>query len=1559
MSSDDDPPFSQNIFSAQSFTDVFRTLAVGRNRSQSPTYQETKADILSHSTEGRKDSSVNFGILAPMQRGGFMSGPSGDTPGGPEFEACLKSIAQGQNLSLAIDEAENASKFIQSFSSDQSIALWEAGAYLLHRDDSLPARRSATKLLRAVSSRRDLSQASKRIVFDSIALDSPSDVIPARILALISLSDRGRKLEFVGASVLPIVSSCLGPFFHHLSALRVRARRTGTPSPAELTEDEENFAELLQFAVDLITLQRWPPSSEEIEPLLSQLIAICNKAVVTSDLRNSLAVFDAVILYADVPDENFVGLLKVLCQIHSTIGSLSGPSSRAVRNMAKSRKQTEMLDTLHSFLLDDSSERNVVRGAIFAFVDLVRAYGQDSIPRLSFVQLIDSLERVAAKGDPRIQSDTLELCLNIVDGDYSDVTLENDWSHFVNVLIECSRMVIVPSDASDDIKTNVLANIVNIASMVEVLWDRLTDVQRKEAGRFLMEVSQHIEPSQADLLIELIRSHKICYPESKEWVSCCRNMIASFLRSRTKASDIRILALDTLKEAFSDYDSFAAFEEQGLIRFMLQDFSEEDDLLYLESLVSFIVDLAVFTRHDTTFMLLMDTLSSQMSKDLNRDYSSDGGFSSQPPSQAESVLELSLANVCSVGVVRIFLRSLNLSAKKASLAFEALLYITRSADRHTDSRLTALKLLFRLQCDSAGSITVVDPSEDYFLVNVLGRAVDSAPKQSASEEKEQPASQGTTKDPPNTISTRISHRNFGFNTRQVKMTLPVWAYSPPQVLPEEPPSEASQFVYAYGTPPAADDEKAEDEKADVSEKAVLKVNLWLETIISLLQRERDWDVYSYVLTHLGTQLSNKGFFTNALPQVLFLRSVLCDQVKNETFHEPPAYTGIKKTDVAVCIFDCLSMLVSYHGHFARSEQDELVRTFMQGIIGTWQGTTRLCLHALSVCCHEIPRSVTRSLTGILDKIAKVITMAHMAVHILEFLALVGRLPDVYANLREEEIRTVFGICIRSLQTSREQRVANARNSMSSSSTSSTRSSQSSAASTAPPNSSVQDSTSRYVYALTHHVMIFWFLSLELHDRAKHVNWITSRLIFKDDNGKEIVEEQSQVFIDFMQRVAFSDLGDTIPFGTFPPNPEDGPVSKKSWIVGMSIVTVETAGLSGLSQITKRQASGTTYAMYQQRTAPVLPHQVLRTSDDDHLRPDSMRVAVLPSHVMLQLVTTAFPTPMVMQPIPIPENDITRRALGSFDRNDIVDGYKMGILFVDKDQTTETQILSNTGGSPAYDNFLSGLGTKIPLRGALFNTQGLYPDIDGEYTYAWRDRVTEIVYHVATMMPTDLERDPMCINKKRHIGNDFVNIIFNQSNLPFKFDTIPSQFNFVNIVISPACRVAYDDENSAIEFGTSNTSSSSSSSPNFDNLYYHVKVMSKPGFPELSPAATTKVISGKNLPLFIRFLALNATVFSQVWNSEDGEHISSWLNRMREIKRLRERTLNSLSQAADSTSSGEGTPYSSFRRNQRPHTHNTIHSSERGPVAQTDSSSEWNAAAGDNALPVLDFSRWTK
>lgn len=46
----------------------------------------------------------------------------------------------------------------------------------------------------------------------------------------------------------------------------------------------------------------------------------------------------------------------------------------------------------------------------------------------------------------------------------------------------------------------------------------------------------------------------------------------------------------------------------------------------------------------------------------------------------------------------------------------------------------------------------------------------------------------------------------------------------------------------------------------------------------------------------------------------------------------------------------------------------------------------------------------------------------------------------------------------------------------------------------------------------------------------------------------------------------------------------------------------------------------------------------------------------------------------------------------------------------------------------------------------------------------------VMYHVATLMPLK-ESDPNCNEKKRHIGNDFVTIVYNESEEEYKIGTI--------------------------------------------------------------------------------------------------------------------------------------------------------------------------------------------
>lgn len=1566
MSSENDPPQKP---AASSFADVFKTLASGRRKSISPlSASDNTNESANYGIDGRRGSRVTFGFET-MQRGS-LSANSMDPDTVPDYESSLRNL---RNPASAADEVQILIKYSTRFTPEQIVALWETCSYLLSQNESEDARMRSSMFLDAIVGRPDLSTDLKLHLCKTLLTPTPVDAIPARVNAFITLSDNGSKLDSMQINILPTLAACLLPLFKVVASLRSKAKKTKSLRANDI--EEMHLGNLFDFILNIITLQNTPPDEKDTELLLEEIFKVCRKTASTGDLKNALHIFGAIITYAEVPADSFLPLLEVLCSIRASVKSLSGPTSHVIRNIAKSPKRPAMFDLLYRFLEevpeDHGRNLNVTRGAVETFTDLTRANDHKGLPELSFPRLVDSLQKVAERKSERLNADILELWASILDGNLASLCIEEqDWAKFADLLIQCSggtgqdaldgpeSPVLSPTrNAPPD--DHLLANTARIASLIETLWEKLDPEHRLEISRFLRTTHFCLSPSQARLLIDHLKTLKFFHPGNDDWEVHTKWLIDSFLQKPGKSSDVRVFAIEALEEAMFENENLTQFEQAGVVSLLLQNFADETDTIYLASLVSVMIEVGT-RANDDTFHTVVDTLSSPMTADLvdAEDPAMLSGQVSQSRRSSASVLEPSLSNVCMIGLVRLFLRFLNASAHRAVLLFETLIFIIKTFQkRPADAMLTVLKLLFRLRCDSSGAVIVVTEVENDFLVAVLSKTLDIGVKQTNTESSSLERSSINSDESITTSTGRLSLREHSISTG-VQRPLPRMSSShlrgtaksiPPtwmqidSSLPDQPSSTSSPLVFAYKA--AADETEA---GPSGSAMKVLKVNIYLETVINLLQkRDTPWDVYSYILAHLGPQLSNRDFFTNAVPPIQMLRSILCDQIKNEMFREPPVIAGIKKADIAMCIFDCLAMLVGYHQYFAKSEQDELVRTFMLGI-GSWDGTSRGCIHALSVCCHEIPLSVTKSLNAILDKMSKVITMAYVAVHILEFLALLARLPDVYVNLREEEIRTVFGICIRFIQTSREQRHRANDPPVNRAGSISTRMSgglREIAAMQPDSSESIwHEGMSRYVYTLTYHVLVFWFLSLKLQDRAKHVNWITNRLVFTNEHGQEVIEEQSEVFIDLMQRVTYSDLGDTIPFETFPPTPEDGPVTSKSWIVGMSIVTVETAGTSGLTQITKRMASGTTYAEYRQRTAPVLPHQVPPMPDTLSRSDTSSRAAVLPSHILLQMMTTAFPTPKVSQPIPLPDDAMTRRTISLFDRNDIVDGHKVGIVFIDKNQTSEAEILANTVGSPDYEHFLNGLGTRVSIRGAQFNTQGLHSDLDGEYTYAWRDRVTEMVYHVATMMPTNLESDPMCVAKKRHIGNDFVNIIFNRSNKHFDFDTIPSQFNSINIVITPVCRISESDFNQDTD----------SFDRDYDKLFYVVRVMSKPGLPELSPASTPKVISGKSLAAYVRILAMNASVFSLVWNLDGGEHISSWRNRLREIKRLRERVLSTPAAPSDATESG----FLSHRRNTRTNIHIEDETPSR-PTTRIDTAADWNSIMDNNISQALDFSRWTR
>lgn len=140
-------------------------------------------------------------------------------------------------------------------------------------------------------------------------------------------------------------------------------------------------------------------------------------------------------------------------------------------------------------------------------------------------------------------------------------------------------------------------------------------------------------------------------------------------------------------------------------------------------------------------------------------------------------------------------------------------------------------------------------------------------------------------------------------------------------------------------------------------------------------------------------------------------------------------------------------------------------------------------------------------------------------------------------------------------------------------------------------------------------------------------------------------------------------------------------------------------------------------------------------------------------------------------------------IASYDEHVLVSNFKFGVLYQKFGQTTEEELFCNNKTSSAFDEFLSLLGKRIQLKDHRGYRGGL--DIQNGHTgdqaiyENFKDR--EIMFHVSTLLPYT-ESDPQQLQRKRHIGNDIVAIVFQEENTPFSPDMIASHFLHAFVVV---------------------------------------------------------------------------------------------------------------------------------------------------------------------------------
>uniref|UniRef100_A0A6B2LEC0 Rap-GAP domain-containing protein n=1 Tax=Arcella intermedia TaxID=1963864 RepID=A0A6B2LEC0_9EUKA len=149
-----------------------------------------------------------------------------------------------------------------------------------------------------------------------------------------------------------------------------------------------------------------------------------------------------------------------------------------------------------------------------------------------------------------------------------------------------------------------------------------------------------------------------------------------------------------------------------------------------------------------------------------------------------------------------------------------------------------------------------------------------------------------------------------------------------------------------------------------------------------------------------------------------------------------------------------------------------------------------------------------------------------------------------------------------------------------------------------------------------------------------------------------------------------------------------------------------------------------------------------------------------------------------------EDSKIKRAIKEFDKVLGRTPIKIGLVYVAKGQMDESQIFRNDDSSSLYKEFVQSLAALVDLKTHCGYSAGLeqHKDVGSDLPY-YSTPWVELAFHEVVRMP-NVDREESLVMKKRHVGNDLVNLIWSEHELEYQPTTIVSQFTTVHIMVYP-------------------------------------------------------------------------------------------------------------------------------------------------------------------------------
>ncbi|ODQ78533.1 hypothetical protein BABINDRAFT_162740 [Babjeviella inositovora NRRL Y-12698] len=1226
----------------------------------------------------------------------------------------------------------------------------------------------------------------------------------------------------------------------------------------------------------------------DVEPLLRETIHVATRAADPKTVFSALRIVQAMMVHAYIPPscvdpvmemlsgaygvEAFTPLVREIFQ-----GFASDSSAGTATLMA-------LCHVLTRNLCGQGCNVNVCRGSIMAlrdlFVPTVHTYEN------SLLYILKALSQLVSSTDsPVIHLEVSRLVNVLFDTplDSFQYWYSSSGASIPDVLLAIT--ILGTSEMTSKIAGElrpILATLKRLHQQKEYVGDS------EQLLRLFMRFS--VLPEDLQFVLDLVTSENYCFPGFPNWIQNCETVLRCFFHSPNQDVSIRVQTLDVLEQVYEvalslDEDGTLFKALQAIMAGLLTKLTLETNPEVLQRMRKFLVNTGLCVPEQLfrdfaamlcdcfqSLPLATRASHSAASRLLSPTTSALTPAQSQLTTVSQSDRRISLASIASLAtfhshhsakepgpkplepifvmlaqtLAELFIVTITASASKAKTLYDALCQVSQVAIEalNLNVLMATARALLRIRCTWELSIFATNPKDMSGLATAFQR---------------------TTED--------IEHPE----EKQ-------WLF--PETIDYIPESHLDNVCKTL---------KLYDRNSAKLQVNSIDPEKMLDIVLRILETYIDWEIYSFTWAHFCPQLSNMLLFQNCPRQIIQLRAILCDQLQLKLPESLKLPSAMTKPLLQVALVRALTPLLAYNELFSKYDQDMIIQSLIAGL-SSWEKTAIPCIDCLTVCCYELPMSVKKFINTILTKLQTKISSPYANAHILEFLYVLARSPALTSNFTVDDFKRVFGVTFKFIQFCHDSSRSMGLLDSAVKRTDKVLTDHGKDAEVEVLASTVATGMTpiflQYLLASSYNVIAAWFLSMKLYERQELSAFIMKNLVLVSGPLEEELDEQNSSFLDFISRFTFSDIELRMTGTTAAYRCDKPTLLKGRWVSGISIISVETCVETGQATICIARPTGSSVFRFEIETSMqaqwVEEFKDLTVSPAVGGSPDEKQSQYTPDYISQQLFQHAgIPDDQLL---PLPDDSATNRAISMLERVPVVQFHKVGVMYIAPRQSTEAEILGNQVGSENYQSFLSRMGTLIRTQHCKEVYMGgldTEDSADGKYAYYWSDKITQMVFHATSLMPNNPDHDPLFSMKKRHIGNNYVNIFYDESGRNnFDFNVIRSQFNFIQIVITP--HTLHDADVTHGSVSMLNILETQRSSKEHMHHSFKVNLYRRSGVPGVFSTCHFKLVSGDRLPEFVRNLALVASHFANVWHADNQKYTSNWCHRMRQIEDLRQK-----------------------------------------------------------------------